>query len=36
MKGAIQDFFHNLLTAPQTASNTYDLVAQVQSCASHV
>ena len=39
-KGAIRDFFffffYNLLTAPQTVSNTYAQVAQAPSCANHV
>ena len=30
------EIFDNLLTAPQTVSNTYDPVAQAQSCANHV
>ena len=29
-------FFYNLLTAPQTISNTHNQVARVQSCANHV
>ena len=37
LKRAIRDFFfYNLLTAPRTVSNTYDLVALVQSCANRV
>ena len=32
-KGTI---FHNLLTAPQTVSNTYSHVVRAQSCANHV
>ena len=35
-KGAIRDFFYNLLTAPRTVSNTYARVARPQSCANHV
>ena len=35
-KGAVQDFFYNLLTAPRTVSNTHAQVAQAQSCANHV
>ena len=35
-KGAIRDFFYNLLTAPRTVSNTYAQVAQAQLCANHV
>ena len=35
-KGAIRDFFNNLLTAPRTASSTYAPVAQTQSCANYV
>ena len=34
-KGTTRDF-HNLLTALQTVSNTYVLVAWAQSCANHV
>ena len=38
-KGAIQVcfflFFYNLLTAPQTVSNTYVQVARAQPCANH-
>ena len=30
------EMFYNLLTAPQTVSNTYAQVAQPQSCANHV
>ena len=30
------EIFYNLLTEPQTVSNTYAQVAQVQSCANHV
>ena len=29
-------FLYNLLTAPQTVSNTYAQVARAQSCANHV
>ena len=32
-KGAIRDFFYNLLTAPRTVSNTYAQLAWAQSCA---
>ena len=35
-KGAIPDYFYNLLTAPRTVSNTYAQVARAQSCANHV
>ena len=35
-KGAIRDFFYNLLTAPRTVSNTYAQVTRAQSCANHV
>ena len=35
-KGAIRDFFYNLLTAPRAVSNTYAQVARAQSCANHV
>ena len=35
-KGAIRDFFYNLLTGPRTVSNTYTQVARAQSCADHV
>ena len=35
-KGAIRDFFYNLLTAPRTVSNTYVQVARAQPCANHV
>ena len=35
-KGAIRDFFYDLLTAPRTVSNTYAQVARAQSCANHV
>ena len=34
-KGAIQDFY-NLLTAPQTVSKVYALMARAQSYANHV
>ena len=36
IKGAIRDFFYNLLTAPRTVSNTNAQVARAQSCANHV
>ena len=35
-KGAIRDFFYNLLTAQRTVSNTYVQVAWVQSCPNHM
>ena len=35
-KGAIRDFFYNLLTAPRTVSNMYTQVSRAQSCANHV
>ena len=35
-KGAIRDFFYNLLTESRTVSNTYAQVAQAQPCANHV
>ena len=35
-KGAIWDYFYNLLTAPRTVSNTHPQVARAQSCANHV
>ena len=35
-KGAIRDFFNNLLTAPRTVSNTHAQVARAQSCANRV
>ena len=35
-KGAVQDFFYNLLTALQTMSNTHAQVALAQLCANHV
>ena len=31
-KGAIRDFFYNLLTTPRTVSNMYSQVARAQSC----
>ena len=34
-KGAIRDFY-NLLTAPQTVSNTYAQVVRAQSCANRM
>ena len=36
LKGAIRDFFYNLLTAPRTVSNMYAQVARAQLCANHV
>ena len=33
-KGAIRDFFYNLLTAPRTVSNTYAQVARAIVCKS--
>ena len=36
LKGAVQDFFYNLLTAPRTVSNTYALVGRTQSGTNHV
>ena len=35
-KGAVQDFFYNLLAAPRTVSNTYTQVVKAQSCENHV
>ena len=35
LKGTIRCFFYNLLTAPQTVSNTYTQAARAQSCATH-
>ena len=35
-KGAIRDFFHNLLFAPRTVSNMYVQVAHAQLCANHM
>ena len=35
-KGAVQDFFNNLLTSPQTVSSTYTQVARKQLCANNV
>ena len=35
LKGAIQDFFYNLLTPPRTVSNMYAPVAREQSCTNH-
>ena len=34
-KGAIRDFFYNLLTAPRTVSNTYTQVVWAQPCANN-
>ena len=36
LKGAIGDFFHNLLTAPRAVSNTHTQLARAQSCTNHV
>ena len=35
-KGAIRDFFYNLLIAPRTVSNAYAQVALAQSCENHL
>ena len=36
MRGAIREFFYNLLTAPRTVSNMYAQVARTQSNGNHV